>query len=62
MKWVLPKGVDANDPAIRKALSDFEDHVVSARKLGEDYSAEQWRDAVTEAIDKASEDALKKNK
>ena len=60
MKWVLPKGVDANDPAIRKAIQGFADEVESARSIGkDDYSFEEWRDAVTEAIDEAAKKNLK---
>lgn len=53
MKWVLPKGVDAKSPAIQKAIQDFSDRVVSERKLGNNYTGDQWRDAVTKAIDEA---------
>lgn len=53
MKWVLPKGVDAKSPAIQKAIQDFSDRVVSDRKLGNNYTGDQWRDAVTKAIDEA---------
>lgn len=53
MKWVLPKGVDAKSPAIQKAIKDFADRVVSERKLGNNYTGDQWRDAVTKAIDEA---------
>lgn len=53
MKWVLPKGVDAKSPAIQKAIQDFSDRVVSERKLGNHYTGDQWRDAVTKAIDEA---------
>lgn len=53
MKWVLPKGVDAKSPAIQKAIKDFVDEVKSQRKLGNNYTGDQWRDAVTKAIDEA---------
>ena len=53
MKWVLPKGVDGKSPAIQKAIQDFSDRVVSERKLGNNYTGDQWRDAVTKAIDEA---------
>lgn len=53
MKWVLPKGVDAKSPVIQKAVQDFSDRVVSERKLGNNYTGDQWRDAVTKAIDEA---------
>ena len=53
MKWVLPKGVDGSSPAIQKAIKDFASHVESARKLGEKYTATQWTEEVTKAIDDA---------
>lgn len=53
MKWVLPKGIDAKSPEIQKAIKDFSSHVESARKLGENYTGQQWRDAITNAIDDA---------
>ena len=53
MKWVLPKGVNANSPVIQKAIKDFSDEVESARRLGENYTGKQWTDAVTKAIDEA---------
>lgn len=53
MKWVLPKGVDGKSPAIQKTIQDFSDRVVSERKLGNNYTGDQWRDAVTKAIDEA---------
>lgn len=53
MKWVLPKGVDGKSPAIQKAIKDFADEVKSQRKLGNNYTGDQWRDAVTKAIDEA---------
>lgn len=53
MKWVLPKGVDAKSPAIQKAIKDFVDEAKSQRKLGNNYTGDQWRDAVTKAIDEA---------
>ena len=53
MKWVLPKGVDGKSPAIQKAIKDFSDRVESERKLGNNYTGDQWRDAVTKAIDEA---------
>jgi len=53
MKWVLPKGVDAKSPAVQKAIKDFSDEVESARQLGKNYTGQQWRDAVTKAIDEA---------
>ena len=53
MKWVLPKGVNAKSPAVQKAIKDFSDEVESARKLGENYTGQQWREAVTKAIDEA---------
>ena len=53
MKWVLPKGVDGKSPAIQKAIQDFSDRVVSERKLGNNYTGDQWRDAITKAIDEA---------
>lgn len=53
MKWVLPKGVDGKSPAIQKAIQDFVDEVKSERKLGNNYTGDQWRDAVTKAIDEA---------
>lgn len=53
MKWVLPKGIDGKSPAIQKAIQDFSDRVVSERKLGNNYTGDQWRDAATKAIDEA---------
>lgn len=53
MKWVLPKGVDAKSPAVQKAIKDFSNEVESARQLGENYTGQQWRDAITKAIDEA---------
>ena len=53
MKWVLPKGVDGKSPAIQKAIEDFADEVKSQRKLGNNYTGDQWRDAITNAIDEA---------
>lgn len=53
MKWVLPKGVDGKSPAIQKAINEFTDEVKSQRKLGNNYTGDQWRDAVTKAIDEA---------
>ena len=53
MKWVLPKGIDAKSPEIQKAIQDFASHVESARKLGENYTGDQWTEEVTKAIDDA---------
>ena len=50
MKWVLPKGVNPNDPAIKRALT-------KEYKAG---SNEEWVKQVTEAIDDAVEEANKK--
>lgn len=53
MKWVLPKGVDGKSPEIQKAIKDFASHAESARKLGENYTGDQWTNEVTKAIDDA---------
>lgn len=50
MKWVLPKGVNPNDPAIKRALT-------KEYKAG---SNEEWVKQVTEAIDDAVEEVNKK--
>ena len=61
MKWVLPKGVDAHDPEIRKAITQFGDHVESARAIGKPvYTSEEWERDATKAISDAAEKALSK--
>lgn len=61
MKWTLPKGVDPNSPEIHAALKKFASQVESAREMNNSaYTGQEWRDAVTEAIDDASREALKK--
>lgn len=61
MKWVLPKGVTGNDPAVRNALKQFADRASSAKAIGnENYNIDQWVDAVTDAIDKAAEKQRKR--
>ena len=50
MKWVLPMGVNPNDPAIKRAIT-------IEYKAG---SNEEWVKQVTEAIDDAVEEANKK--
>ena len=60
MKWVLPEGVTGNDPGIKNALKNFSDQVVSTRSHGGTYTADQWVDDVTAAIDKAAERQFKK--
>ena len=63
MKWVLPKGVDANNPKIRKAIQRFADQVESARTLGkENYTGDEWLEGVNKAIDEAVEEIQKDNK
>lgn len=54
MKWVLPKGVDANSPEIKQAIRKFASQVESARAQNKDtYSIDQWQAAVTDAIENA---------
>lgn len=54
MKWVLPKGVDANSPEIKQAINKFASQVESARAQGKGtYSTAQWQAAVTDAIENA---------
>lgn len=61
MKWVLPEGITGNDPGVRNALKQFADHASSAKAIGnENYNADQWVDAVTDAIDKAAEKQRKR--
>lgn len=61
MKWVLPEGVTGNDPGVRNALKQFADHASSAKAIGNaNYNADQWVDAVTDAIDKAAENQRKR--
>ena len=63
MKWVLPKGVDANNPKIRNAIKQFANQVESARSLGkENYTGEEWLEGVNKAIDEAVEEIQKDNK
>lgn len=63
MKWVLPKGVDANNPKIRKAIQQFANQVESARSLGkENYTSDEWLEGVNKAIDEAVEEIQKDNK
>lgn len=59
MKWVLPKGVDGRSPAIQKALRDFSDATESARRLGKNYTADDWVDGATAAIDAAVEETMR---
>lgn len=60
MKWVLPKGVDANSPEIKQAIRKFASQVESARAQNkETYSSDQWQAAVTDAIENAVRKARK---
>ena len=61
MKWVLPKGVDANSPEIKQAINKFASQVESARAQNKaSYTSDQWETAVTDAIDNAVRKASKK--
>ena len=62
MKWVLPEGVDPKSPAIKSALNKFASEVESKRSLGENYTGDDWRNGVNDALNDAIEKEMKKNK
>ena len=62
MKWVLPKGISANDPKIKKVIENFSDEVLSARATDDSaYTGQKWVDTINKALNDAVKDIQESN-
>ena len=60
-KWVLPKGVDGNDPEIKQAIDNFSRMVERERSSGT-FTSDQWNEQSQAYIDEACTNAALRKK